>query len=72
MNIAPFLAPEVFGPREIKAMSTALDEVCGKVGITGHNQAEREKFSRTASSPLREAANAIPRCFAMACCETLP
>jgi hypothetical protein len=46
MNIAPFLGPEVFGPLEITAMSTALDEVCGKLGLTGHNQAEREVLAK--------------------------
>ena len=46
MNIAPFLGSEVFGPREIKAMSTALDEVCGKLGLTSHNQAEREVLAK--------------------------
>ena len=46
MNIVPFLWQEIFGPNEIKAMSTALDEVCSKLDLTGDKQEEREVLAQ--------------------------
>lgn len=46
MNVVPLLGLEVFRPDEIKAMSIALDEVCGKLGLTGDKQAEKEVLAK--------------------------
>ena len=46
MTVAPFFGLEVFGPCEIKAMSLALDEVCGKLGLTGDNHEERAVLAK--------------------------
>jgi hypothetical protein len=46
MTVAPFFGLEVFGPCEIKAMSIALDEVCGKLGLTGDKPEERSVLAR--------------------------
>ena len=46
MTVAPFFGLEVFGPCEIKAMSIALDEVCGKLGLTGDNHDERAVLAK--------------------------
>ena len=46
MNIIPFLRQEVFGPDQIKAMSTALNEVCGKLDPTGDKQEAREVVAK--------------------------
>ena len=46
MTVAPFFGLEVFGPCEIKAMSLALDEVCGKLGLTGDKQEERAVLAK--------------------------
>jgi hypothetical protein len=71
MNTGPFFGWEAFGPDDIKAISIALDEVCSKLGLTDDKQ-EEEKFSRSASWPLRATANAILRPSATASCESLP
>ena len=46
MNIVPFFGLEVFGPCEIKAMSIALDEVCGKLGLTDDKHEERAVLAK--------------------------
>jgi hypothetical protein len=46
MNAVRLFGLEVFSPCEIKAMSIALDEVCGKLGLAGDNQAEREALAK--------------------------
>ena len=46
MNVVPLFGLEVFGPCEIKAMSIALDEVCGKLGLTDHNHEERAVLAK--------------------------
>jgi hypothetical protein len=37
---------EVFGPCEIKAMSIALDEVCGKLGLTDDKHEEKAVLAK--------------------------
>ena len=46
MTVAPFFGLEVFGPCEIKAMSIALDEVCGKLGLTDDKHEERAVLAK--------------------------
>ncbi len=46
MTVAPFFGLEVFGPCEIKAMSVALDEVCGKLGLTEDKHEERAVLAK--------------------------
>jgi hypothetical protein len=35
MNIVPFLRDDAFGPEDIQAMSTALDDVCNVLRLPG-------------------------------------
>ena len=42
MTIAPFLDGNVFGPHDIQAMSSALDEVCTILNVTVQAKLERE------------------------------
>jgi hypothetical protein len=46
MNIVPLFGLESFGPCEIKAMSIALDEVCGKLGLTEDKHEERAVLAK--------------------------
>jgi hypothetical protein len=46
MNIVPLFPQEVFGPCEIRAMSIALDEVCGKLGLTEDKDEERAVLAK--------------------------
>ena len=46
MNVVPLFGLEVFGPCEIKAMSIALDEVCGKLGLTDDKHEERAVLAK--------------------------
>ncbi len=46
MNVVPLFGLEVFGPHEIKAMSIAFDEVCGKLGLTDDKHEEREVLAK--------------------------
>ena len=46
MSIVPFFRLEVFGPRETKAMSIALDQVCSKLGLTEDKHEEREVLAK--------------------------
>jgi hypothetical protein len=46
MNVVPLFGLEVFGPCEIKAMSIALDEVCGKLGLNGDKHEERAVLAK--------------------------
>jgi hypothetical protein len=42
MTIVPFLNDNVFGPRDIQAMSTALEDVCKILNLTDQAGSERE------------------------------
>ena len=63
MTIVPFLRDHVFGPQDIQAMSTALDDVCKILNLADQAQSERELlaqkivlFARRASATPRSCA----------------
>jgi ABC-type hemin transport system substrate-binding protein len=46
MTIVPFLENKVFGPQDIQAMSTALDDVCTILNLTDKAKSERERLAK--------------------------
>ena len=46
MNIVPFLEGKVFGPRDIQAMSTALEDVCKTLNLADEAKSERERLAK--------------------------
>ena len=46
MTIVPFLTDNVFGPRDIKAMSTALEDVCTILNLADNDQSEKERLAK--------------------------
>jgi hypothetical protein len=46
MTIAPFLEDKVFGPQDIRAMSTALEEVCKILNLADEAKSERELLAK--------------------------
>jgi hypothetical protein len=46
MTIVPFLRDNVFGPRDIQAMSTALADVCNILNLADQAGDERELVAR--------------------------
>jgi ABC-type hemin transport system substrate-binding protein len=46
MTIAPFLTDNVFGPRDIQAMSTALEDVCAILNLSDHDKSEKERLAK--------------------------
>jgi hypothetical protein len=60
MTVVPFLTDNVFGPRDIQAMSTALEDVCAILNLADDDKSEKSA-SRRRSSPLQKGANATPR-----------
>jgi hypothetical protein len=46
MTIVPFLRDNVFGPRDIQAMSTALDDVCKILNVADEIGSERELVAK--------------------------
>ena len=44
MTIIPFLEGRVFGPEDIKAMSTALEDVCKTLNLADEATGEREQI----------------------------
>jgi hypothetical protein len=42
MTILPFLKDNVFGPQDIQAMSTALEDVCKILNLTDQARSDRE------------------------------
>ena len=46
MTIAPFLKDNVFGPQDIRAMSTALEDVCNILNLTNEAKSDRELLAR--------------------------
>jgi hypothetical protein len=42
MTIVPFLRDNVFGPQDVRAMSTALDDVCKILNLTEQAESEKE------------------------------
>ncbi len=67
MAAAPFLNDNVFGPQDIQAMSTALEDVCKILDLSDEAKSERESSWRRIFSPSRTRANATPRFSATAC-----
>ena len=46
MTIVPFLRDHVFGPQDIQAMSTALNDVCKILNLADQAQSERELLAQ--------------------------
>jgi hypothetical protein len=46
MTIVPFLEDKVFGPQDIRAMSTALEEVCKILNLADEAKSERELLAK--------------------------
>ena len=46
MTFAPFLDGNVFGPQDIQAMSSALDELCKILNVTDEAKSERELLAQ--------------------------
>ena len=47
MTAVPFLTDNVFGPRDIQAMSTALEDVCKTLNLANDAKSERELLAKT-------------------------
>jgi hypothetical protein len=46
MTIVPFLEGKVFGPQDIQAVSTALDDVCKILNLADEAKSEREFLAK--------------------------
>ena len=46
MTIVPFLTDNVFGPRDIQAMSMALEDVCTILTLTDDDKSEKERLAK--------------------------
>jgi hypothetical protein len=46
MTIVPFLADRVFGPQDIEAMSTALEDICKTLNLSDEAKSERELLAK--------------------------
>ena len=46
MTIVPFLEDRVFGPEDIQAMSTALEDVCKTLNLADEAKSERELLAK--------------------------
>jgi hypothetical protein len=46
MTIIPFLEDKAFGPEEIQAMSTALEDVCKTLNLADEAKSERELLAK--------------------------
>ena len=46
MTIAPFLKDNVFGPQDIRAMSTALEDVCKILNLPDQAKSDRELLAQ--------------------------
>src|SRR5271163_18505 len=46
MTIAPFLKDNVFGPQDIQAMSTALEDVCNILNLPNEAKSDRELLAQ--------------------------
>ncbi len=65
MTIVPFLGNNVFDPSDIRAMSTALDDVCKILHVA--DAAEEKSASRRRLSPSPARASATLRSCGTAC-----
>ena len=66
MTIVPFLDGRVFGPEDIEAMSTALEDVCKTLNLADEAKSERELLAMNIIA-LCARASAIPRSCVIAC-----
>jgi hypothetical protein len=46
MSIVPFLEGSAFGPQDIEAMSTALEDVCKTLNLADEAKSERELLAK--------------------------
>jgi hypothetical protein len=46
MTIIPFLTDNVFGPRDIQAMSRALEDVCAILSLADDDKSEKERLAK--------------------------
>ena len=46
MTIVPFVEDKVFGPQDIRAMSTALEDVCKILNLANEAKSERELLAK--------------------------
>ena len=46
MAIVPFLTDNVFGPRDIQAMSMALEDVCTILNLADEDKSEKERLAK--------------------------
>jgi hypothetical protein len=46
MTIVPFLTDNVFGPRDIQAMSMALEDVCTILNLADDDKSEKERLAK--------------------------
>ena len=54
MTILPFLEDSVFGPRDIQAMSTALEDVCKILNLADEAKSERELLAKKIIALVRQ------------------
>ena len=54
MTIVPFLEGSVFGPQDIQAMSTALEDVCKTLNLADEAKSERELLAKKIISLARQ------------------
>ena len=60
MTIVPFLRDNVFGPKDIQAMSVALDDVCKILNVTGEAGSERELLAKNIIAFARQGQRDAP------------
>jgi hypothetical protein len=54
MTIVPFLDGRVFGPEDIEAMSTALEDVCKTLNLADEAKSERELLAMKIIALVRQ------------------
>jgi hypothetical protein len=54
MTIVPYLEGRVFGPGDIQAMSTALEDVCKTLNLADAAKSERELLARKVIALVRQ------------------
>ena len=61
MTIIPFLEGSAFGPEDIQAMSTALEDVCKTLNLADEAKSDRELLAKKIISLVRQGErNAVP------------
>jgi hypothetical protein len=54
LTIVPFLECSVFGPQDIQAMSTALEDVCKTLNLADEAKSERELLAMKIIALVRQ------------------